>query len=115
MIKKYEDFKFEIRKNMREGNGEILITHILDCANDVKAPARMFAKLTIEPGSSIGYHEHINEEEIFYILSGTAELDDNGEKKILRTGDVAVTSNAGHAIANNGSETVEILAAILKF
>lgn len=115
MIKNYENFKSEVRKNMRDGNGEILITHILDCAADLKASARMFAKLTIEKGCSIGYHEHINEEEIFYILKGTAELDDNGEKKILRTGDAAVTSNAGHAIANIGSETVEILAVILKF
>lgn len=115
MIKKYEDFKSEIRKNMRDGNGEILISHILNPAEDLKAAVRLFAKLTIEKGCSIGYHEHINEEEVFYILKGTAELDDNGTKKILHTGDVAVTSNAGHSITNTGDEICEVLAVILKF
>lgn len=115
MIRKTQDFTSEIRKNMRDGNGEILITHILNTAEDLKAPARLFAKLTIEKGCSIGYHEHINEEEIFYILKGTAELDDNGTKKILNANDVAVTSNAGHSIANIGDDTLEVLAVILKF
>lgn len=115
MIKSQQEFNSEIRKNMRNGNGEILITHLLNTAEDLKAQARLFAKLTIEKNCSIGYHEHINEEEIFYILKGTAELDDNGTKKILNAGDIAVTSNAGHSIANAGDETLEVLAVILKF
>lgn len=115
MIRNSNDFKSEIRTKMREGNGDILISHILNTADDLKAPARLFAKLTIEKNCSIGYHEHINEEEIFYILKGTAKLDDNGTEKILHAGDVAVTSNAGHSIANIGDETLEVLAVILKF
>lgn len=115
MIRNGNEFKSEVRKNMRDGNGEILISHILNPADDLRAAVRLFAKLTIEKGCSIGYHEHINEEEVFYILKGTAELDDNGTKKILNAGDVAVTSNAGHSIANVGDETVEVLAVILKF
>lgn len=115
MIRKYEDFKSEVRSKMRDGNGDILITHILDTAADLKAPARLFARLTIEKGNSIGYHEHINEEEIFYILNGIASLNDNGTEKILRKGDVAVTSNAGHSITNIGEDTLEVLAVILKF
>ncbi len=110
-----DNYKSEIRKNMRDGNGEILISHILNPTEDLKSSVRLFAKLTIEKNCSIGYHEHINEEEVFYILKGTAELDDNGTKKILHTGDVAVTSNAGHSIANIGDETCEVLAVILKF
>lgn len=115
MIRKYEDFKSETRTKMRDGNGDIFISHILDPAADLKAPVRLFAKLTIEKGNSIGYHEHINEEEVFYILKGTAKLDDNGTEKILRTGDVSVTSNAGHSIANIGEDTLEVMAVILKF
>jgi quercetin dioxygenase-like cupin family protein len=115
MIKSQQEFQSEIRKNMRDGNGEIAITHLLNTAEDLKAPARLFAKLTIEKGCSIGYHEHINEEEIFYILQGTAKLNDNGTDKILNAGDIAVTSNAGHAIENIGDETLEVLAVILKF
>ena len=115
MIRIQDNYKSEIRKNMRDGNGEILISHILNPAEDLKSAVRLFAKLTIEKGCSIGDHEHINEEEVFYILKGTAELDDNGTKKILHAGDVAVTSNARHAIANIGDEVCEVLAVIIKF
>ncbi len=115
MIRNSSEFKSEIRTNMRGGDGDIVISHILNTADDLKAPARLFAKLTIEKNCSIGTHDHINEEEVFYILKGTAEFDDNGTKKILHAGDVAVTSNASHAIANIGEDTLEILAVILKF
>ena len=115
MIRQPNEFSSETRTNMRDGNGEILITHLLKTEQDLKSSARMFAKLTIEKGCSIGYHEHINEEEIFYILKGTALLNDNGYEKILQAGDIAVTSNAGHSIANAADETLEVLAVILKF
>ena len=52
MIKSQQEFKSEIRKNMRDGNGEILITHLLNTTEDLKAQARLFAKLTIEKGCS---------------------------------------------------------------
>lgn len=115
MIRNEKEFNSEIRKNMRGGNGEVIINHILNPADDLKSGTRLFAKLVLEKGCSIGTHEHMGEEEIFYILKGTAEFDDNGIKKILNTGDVAVTSNASHAIANAGDETLEIMAVILKF
>ncbi|MBR2723227.1 MAG: cupin domain-containing protein [Lentisphaeria bacterium] len=115
MIRNSSEFKSEIRTNMRGGNGDIIISHILNTADDLKAPARLFAKLTVEKNCSIGIHEHINEEEVFYILKGTAGFNDNGTEKILHAGDAAVTSNASHAITNIGDDTLEILAVILKF
>ncbi len=115
MIRNSAEYKSEIRNKMRDGNGDVVITHILNCADDLKSNTRLFAKLTLEKGCSIGKHDHIGEEEIFYILKGTAEFDDNGTKKILNPGDVAVTSNASHSIANAGDTTLEIMAVILKF
>lgn len=100
---------------MRGGNGDILISHVLNPAEHLNAPVRLFAKLTIEKGNSIGSHEHINEEEVFYILKGTAKFNDNGCEKILRAGDVAVTANASHSIENIGDDTLEVFAVILKF
>lgn len=34
--------------------------------------------MTIEPGCSLGYHEHHNESETYYILRGEGDYNDNG-------------------------------------
>jgi mannose-6-phosphate isomerase-like protein (cupin superfamily) len=72
--------------------------------------------LNLDPGSSIGYHKHDREEEVFVILKGTAEVDDDGSKKILNQGDSILTGNgAGHSIRNIGKEPLEVLAVISSY
>ena len=116
MIHTQENYRTETRENMRGGSGNVLITHLWDAENDLKAPNRMVARITLNEGCSIGFHRHENEEEIFYILSGRAEADDNGTKVFLNAGDTILTGNgAGHAIANAGKEPLEILAVITKY
>lgn len=113
MIRKSENYKAEIRKNMRGGNGKIKILHIWDEKNELKADTRLFAKLVLEPECGIGYHTHENEEEVFYIIKGTAEVDDNGEKITLRSGDSILTGEGkGHSITNTGNDDLEVLAVI---
>ena len=112
MIKKKTELKEVINENMRGGNGNIIITHIAD-AGEMYEKSRLFAKLMIKPGCSIGYHLHENETEIFHILSGTALYDDNGIKVELSAGDVMITpAGCGHSIANNG-DTDLILTALI--
>ena len=76
---------------------------------------RLFAKMTLEPGCSIGWHEHHGESETFYILAGAARYCDNGEWVTLRAGDCAYTpSGEGHSIANAGTQPLEFMALIVK-
>ncbi len=98
---------------MRGGNGTVRIEHIWKKGDGLNANVRMYSKIILEPGTSIGYHVHENEEEIFFVVSGRAEADDNGTKVILETGDSIVTRGGeGHAIACLGDETLVLLAII---
>lgn len=115
MIKQSGEYTSEVRHQMRGGNGDVKIEHLFDCAKELQSHPRLLAKLTLEKGATIGYHEHQGEEEVFYILRGTAELDDNGTKVILKAGDSILTSNAGHSLSNAGDDTLEVMAVILKF
>jgi mannose-6-phosphate isomerase-like protein (cupin superfamily) len=74
------------------------------------------ARLTLQPGCSIGLHQHLYEEEIYYVMRGTALLcesaDDPGT--LMQPGDATLAcSGASHAISNPGSEPLEVLAVIL--
>jgi len=113
MIRKKVELKEVINQNMRGGDGDIVITHIAD-ASEMYEKSRLFAKLTIKPGCSIGYHLHENETEIFHILTGTAQYDDNGTQIELSAGDVTITpAGSGHSIANNGDTDLTLTALIV--
>ena len=112
MIKKPEEFRSEVRENMRGGQGSVRIEHLWEPAGEMKSANRMVSKLVIGPGCGIGPHRHDGEDEIFYILKGTAEVDDNGVSAVLSAGDTILTGNASHSIKNAGEDTLEVLAII---
>ena len=67
-----------------------------------------------EPGCSIGYHIHEKDAELFYIMKGTAEYNDNNVIRIVKAGDVTICpTGQGHGIANKTDEVVELVAVIV--
>ena len=101
---------------MRGGQGEVKIDHLWEAKNELQANTRLWARLTLAPGCSIGFHAHEQEEEVFYIVQGKAEADDNGKPSILSAGDSILTGGgAGHAIKNVGSDYLVIIAVISSF
>ncbi len=113
MIKRHNEYRTELREEMRGGKGTVRIEHFWEPKTEMRSRNRMFAKLTIEPNGSIGFHPHDAEEEVFVVLRGKAEADDNGEVVELNAGDTILTGNGdGHAIRNIGEEPLELLAVI---
>jgi len=115
MIKKAEEMVTELKNQMRGGNGTVVLTHIFK-QDELTGKARLCAKITLDPGCSIGLHEHNAEEEIFYMLQGKAVVNDNGNICEVTAGDAILTGNgASHSIENRGREPVEMLAVILLY
>ena len=61
-----DQMKPEIRTEMRGGKGNVELLHILG-EDGLNQRGRLFAEITLEPGCSIGYHEHHGESEILNI------------------------------------------------
>ncbi|HBP37957.1 MAG TPA: cupin [Clostridiales bacterium] len=115
MIKRAESMIGEIRERMRGGTGQVTVTPVF-LPGEYRGKARLIARITLNPGCSIGYHQHLNEEEIFYILKGEAVLADGQEnsEQVLRPGDASITLDGqSHSIRNPGGEPLELLALIL--
>ena len=116
MYKPRSAFATEVRTAMRGGDGSVKIEHIWKKGEEMGSPTRMYSRLILQPGCSIGWHVHENEEEIFYILAGEARIDDNGTEVIASVGDSVITrSGEGHSVANVGTDTLEILACIVRY
>ena len=117
MIRRDGSFQSEVREHMRGGDGSARIEHLWKAKDELGASStRLFAKVVLEPGSGIGPHVHDKEEEVYVILKGEAEVDDNGVKAILKPGDTILTGNgATHSIKCHGSSTLEFMAVINTF
>jgi mannose-6-phosphate isomerase-like protein (cupin superfamily) len=113
MIKKSDQMRNEIRSEMRGGIGEINLVHILE-KEDMKGKARLCALMQIPVGGSIGEHLHDPDAEIYLVISGTAQLDSDGELSILNAGDAVFTGPAeSHSVRNVGDTTLEIIGIII--
>jgi mannose-6-phosphate isomerase-like protein (cupin superfamily) len=112
MIVRRDEMKEELRENMRDGEGSVKLTYLLDAEKEKNA--RMFAEITLEPGCSIGYHRHVNETEYYFILSGSGEVNDDGKAVRVKPGDSVITGNgASHSIKHTGTVPLALLAVIV--
>lgn len=68
--------KIRREEHMAGGNGHVIIKEILD-AEQLNGKCGLYAQVTLEPGCSLGYHEHHGESETYYILQGQGEYNDN--------------------------------------
>ena len=112
MIKRKEDLSVKEINKMRDGNGTVFSTNLMELA-EFHGCGRLFSFTRLPAGSSIGLHGHIDEFETYYILKGTAKYLDNGQEVILSAGDVAYNPmGQAHSIENIGAEDLEFIAYI---
>ncbi len=68
-----------------------------------------FRKRVLHPGSAIGYHLQ-EEDEVYYIMSGTGEMEMNGKSFPVSAGDAILTRpGSSHGLKQTGNEDLDIL------
>ena len=75
----------------------------------------MTTRIELVPDSSIGYHKHSDNEEVYFIMSGHGLYMEEGEEIEVNPGDMLLCRmGKSHGIKNNGSDKLIIGAAIAK-
>ena len=99
--------------NIRNGKGLVKREFIVE-GKQLKNKAKLFSKITIPQGNSIGMHEHVDDFEIYYILSGKGQVLDNDKLVEVNEGDVIYTANGNkHYIENIGEEDLVFIAVVI--
>lgn len=95
------------------GKGIAYVHHIVS-KEEMLGHGRLFAKVVLPPGSSVGWHQHIHDTEPYYILKGEADFTDNdGTVSKVGPGDCCIIEvGQWHSLANNSDSDVEFLAVI---
>lgn len=62
--------------------------------------------MTLQPGDSIGFHQHKNNEDTYIIVSGTGTfMNADGQSYPVKAGDVTIARKGqSHGLANTGKE-----------
>ncbi len=112
MVTRPSEQELSLRPNMRGGNGTVELKAL---QKELPAHVRLFSRIELAPGCSIGYHTHENETELFYFVSGHGRANDNGEWVEVAPGDSMSTGNGcGHAVENTGDEPLVLAACIVQ-
>src|SRR5699024_10891934 len=108
----YKEKEADTHQNLHSGKGEAVISKLIK-KNDVEG-LDLFATVSVPPGASIGYHQHLEDSEGYYILSGAAEFTDaDGKIKAVERGDLClITQGQSHGIKNIGETELKFLAIV---
>lgn len=97
---------------LKGGKGNVIREDIIE-GEELHGKAKIFSKITVPVGCSIGMHEHIEDFEVYYILSGKGKVLDNDKEEEVSVGDVVYTSNQKHFIENIGDEDLVFVAVVI--
>lgn len=113
MIKSSKQSTIQTIKNHKGGKGEVQINHILE-GDQLKGTSKLFARVVLGKGVSIGLHEHKDDYEVYYILKGLGMVTENDSNSIVGPGDVIYTADGNfHAVENIGEGNLEFIALIV--
>jgi mannose-6-phosphate isomerase-like protein (cupin superfamily) len=115
MVRRNGTYETEIRERMRGGNGAVRVEHFWK-KGDLQAKTRLCARLTLEPGASIGSHAHEQEEEVYIVVRGRGRIIEAAGAVEVGPGDTVLTGNgASHAVESIGAEPLEMIAFIAQY
>ena len=99
--------------NKAGGKGEIFITNLLT-PKEMVGKCEMFASVKIPVGASLGVHQHVGNNETYYLIQGTGKYTDNGEVYTVKAGDTTFCADGDtHGIENIGDEDLIFIALII--
>ncbi|MGI5931978.1 MAG: cupin domain-containing protein [Eubacterium sp.] len=108
MYKKCEEIKPVILEHMKGGKKYVQKFSSIG-TDDFTENADVVARLVLIPGASIGYHEHVGNEEVITVLSGSGRCTDDGEVYSLHPGDVTICREHHQHGIENFSETEDLV------
>ena len=115
MLRKTTEYRQGIEVAPENGAGKMLHETVFGADEFDTTKVRLFGRMTLEPGASVGPHTHLGENEVYYILSGHGTVRDGETRREVGPGDATLTKHGeAHDIANSGSEPLVFLAIVVK-
>lgn len=112
MLNRNNDQKTDVIEYMRNGDGHV-IRRTLIAPEDSCGKFKMCAKITLEPGCSIGEHGHQPDAEFCYMLEGELTILDNGKEHTVYPGDAWMCGDGAVHYSKNTSDKPAVFLAMV--
>src|SRR5690348_12439588 len=92
-----------------DGRGRIAFVRTFT-ANDFESDLAFVDYVELPPGSSIGFHRHGDDEEVYFIVEGRGTMTTNGECFAVGAGDLVVNRRQwSHGLENDSDAPLRVL------
>jgi mannose-6-phosphate isomerase-like protein (cupin superfamily) len=109
MIKNYLTAKKQLQQSSHEGTGAVDLYEIWE-NSDFKSKIDFFDRVVVPPGSTIGFHKHGKNEEMYIVLEGDGLMTIEDDEVTVGKGDMILNPAGGrHGLVNNSREDIDIL------
>ena len=112
MITKFAERELSTKEHMFGGEGKFT-SRVIATEATLYGKNRVFNHGYLQKGDEIGWHVHHGDGEVYYILSGEGEFNDNGTVTTVKGGDVCWTPDGeGHSLVCTSDE-LEFIALVV--
>ena len=109
MIKNYLTADKQLQDNSHEGTGAVELYEIWK-NSDFKSGIDFFDRVVVPPGSTIGFHKHGENEEMYIVLEGVGLMQIEDGEVTVGKGDMILNPPGGrHGLINNSGQNIDIL------
>ncbi|MFE5318700.1 cupin domain-containing protein [Paenibacillus sp. NPDC056579] len=109
IVRNFLETEFSAPGVSHNGKGLTLGKRLFSKA-DFDTPIMFLGYTEIPPGTSIGYHGHREDEEVYIILEGTGIMTVNGEQRQVKSGDIVLNKPWWkHGLENNSEEPLRAI------
>ena len=104
-------------ENLAGGKGKAM-RYVIVPPEELNGHGRLYARIVLAPGSCVGWHQHVNDTEPYYILRGEGDFiegDSENERRVthVHAGEVCVIRvGQWHSLENNSDGELEFIALI---
>ena len=109
MIKNFLDTQKRIQEGSHGGRGPVGLYEIWG-KSDFESNVDFIDRVVVPPNSTIGYHKHGSNEEMYIVLAGEGTMTIHGEPVAIKKGDMILNQTFGeHGLVNDSDKDIDLL------
>ena len=109
MIRNYLSAQKQTQERSHDGRGSIDLYEIWEMC-DFASDVDFIDRVVLPPSSTIGYHQHGNNEEMYVVLDGQGTMTLEGEQVAVKKGDMILNPAFGaHGLINDSDSDIDLL------
>lgn len=109
MKRNYLTTRLEPRDGIHDGEGPVRLSEIWSAA-DFRGNWDFVDRLVVPAGSTVGYHRHGDNEEMYIVLKGSGTMTMDGETFPVSEGDMMLNRpNGEHGLVNDSGGDIDML------